>query len=130
MLALKTILSAADATPTLIFDEIDAGVSGRSSQVVGEKLWILTRNHQVICVTHLPQIAAFSDTHYNVNKQIFDNRTMTIVNELRPEQRVREIAHIMGGNVTEFSMKSAEEMLARSYLWKENFQMRLSAPGT
>ncbi len=120
MLALKTILASADATPTLIFDEIDAGISGRSGQIVGEKLWMLTHNHQVICVTHLPQIAAFADTHYNVNKQIFDNRTITIVNELRPEQRVREIAHIMGGNVTEFSMKSAEEMLARSSLWKEN----------
>ncbi len=121
MLALKTILSAADATPTLIFDEIDAGISGRSGQIVGEKLWQLTRNHQVICVTHLPQIATFADTHYNVNKQIFDERTVTIVNELRPEQRVREIAHIMGGNVSEFTMKSAEEMLARSYLWKENW---------
>ena len=120
MLALKTILADADATPTLIFDEIDSGISGRSGQVVGEKLWQLTGNHQVICVTHLPQIAAFADTHYNVNKQIFDDRTMTIVNELRPEQRVREIAHIMGGSVSEFSLKSAEEMLARSYLWKEN----------
>ncbi len=121
MLALKTILSAADATPTLIFDEIDAGISGRSGQIVGEKLWQLTRNHQVICVTHLPQIATFADTHYNVNKQIFDERTVTVVKELRPEQRVREIAHIMGGNVSEFTMKSAEEMLARSYLWKENW---------
>ncbi len=120
MLALKTILADADATPTLIFDEIDSGISGRSGQVVGEKLWQLTGNHQVICVTHLPQIAAFADTHYNVNKQILDDRTITIVNELRPEQRVREIAHIMGGSVSEFSMKSAEEMLARSYLWKEN----------
>ena len=120
MLALKTILADADATPTLIFDEIDAGISGSSGRVVGEKLWQLTRSHQIICVTHLPQIAAFADTHYNVNKQIFDNRTITIVNELRPEQRAREIAHIMGGNVTEFSMKSAEEMLDRSYLWKEN----------
>ncbi|MBA2677153.1 MAG: DNA repair protein RecN [Ktedonobacteraceae bacterium] len=121
MLALKTILAGADATPTLIFDEIDAGISGRSGQVVGEKLWQLTQNHQVICVTHLPQIAAFADAHYNVNKQIFDNRTMTIVNELRNEQRSREIAHIMGGNVTEISMKSAEEMLGRSTLWKENW---------
>ncbi len=129
MLALKTILAAADATPTLIFDEIDAGISGRSGQIVGEKLWQLTRNHQVVCVTHLPQIAAFADTHYNVNKQIFDERTITIVNELRPEQRVREIAHIMGGSVTDFSMKSAEEMLARSYLWKENFQKRSRSPG-
>jgi DNA repair protein RecN (Recombination protein N) len=121
MLALKTILASADATPTLIFDEIDAGISGRSGQVVGEKLWMLTQNHQVICVTHLPQIATFADTHYNVHKQIFDDRTMTLVNELRPEQRLREIAHIMGGNVSEFSLKSAEEMLARSYLWKENW---------
>ncbi|HAT45457.1 MAG TPA: DNA repair protein RecN, partial [Ktedonobacter sp.] len=104
MLALKTILTSADATPTLIFDEIDAGISGQSGQIVGAKLWMLTQNHQVICVTHLPQIAAFADTHYNVSKQIFDERTVTIVNELRPEQRVREIAHIMGGNVTEYSM--------------------------
>jgi DNA repair protein RecN (Recombination protein N) len=124
MLALKTILASADATPTLIFDEIDAGISGQSGQIVGAKLWMLTQNHQVICVTHLPQIAAFADTHYNVSKQIFDERTITIVNELRPEQRVREIAHIMGGNVTEFSMKSAEELLARSYLWKESLQLR------
>jgi DNA repair protein RecN (Recombination protein N) len=125
MLALKTILASADATPTLIFDEIDAGISGRSGQIVGEKLWQLTRNHQVICVTHLPQIAAFADTHYNVNKQIFENRTVTIVHELRPEQRVRELAHIMGGNVTEFSLKSAEEMLARSSLWKEHWVRKL-----
>ncbi len=120
MLALKTILAHADATPTLIFDEIDSGISGRSGQVVGEKLWQLTSNHQVICVTHLPQIASFADTHYNVNKQIFDNRTITVVNELRPEQRIREIAHIMGGSVSEFSLKSAEEMLDRSNLWKES----------
>lgn len=122
MLALKTILADADATPTLIFDEIDAGISGASGRVVGEKLWQLTSNHQVICVTHLPQIAAFADTHYNVNKQIFDDRTVTIVNELRPEQRIREIAHIMGGNVTEITMKSAEEMLGRSNLWKDNWR--------
>src|SRR5437763_14951105 len=104
MLALKTILASADATPTLIFDEIDAGISGRSGQIVGEKLWQLTGNHQVICVTHLPQIAAFADTHYNVNKQIYDERTITRVIELRPEQRVREIAYILGGNGTDFYM--------------------------
>ena len=129
MLAFKTILASADATPTLIFDEIDAGISGRSGQVVGEKLWQLTYSHQVVCVTHLPQIAAFADTHYNVNKQVFENRTMTIVNELRPEQRIREIAHIMGGSVTEFSMKSAEEMLARSSLWKENWTRSIGRSG-
>ena len=126
MLALKTILTSADATPTLIFDEIDAGISGQSGQIVGAKLWMLTQNHQVICVTHLPQIAAYADTHYNVSKQIFDERTITIVNELRPEQRVREIAHIMGGNVTEFSTRSAEEILARAYLWKENWTRNMN----
>lgn len=130
MLALKTILAGADATPTLIFDEIDAGISGRSGQVVGEKLWQLTRDHQVICVTHLPQIASFADTHYNVNKQIFDNRTITIVNELRPEQRARELAHIMGGNVTDLSIKSAQEMLDRTYLWKENWTRSLVSQHT
>src|SRR5947199_9787368 len=97
----------------------------RSGTFFGEYLWQLTHSHQVICVTHLPQIAAFADTHYNVNKQILDDRTITIVNELRPEQRIREIAHIMGGNVTEFSTKSAEEMLARSYLWKENWRRNM-----
>jgi DNA repair protein RecN (Recombination protein N) len=129
MLALKTILSAADATPTLIFDEIDAGISGRSGQIVGQKLWQLTRNHQVICVTHLPQIAAFADTHYNVNKQIFDERTVTIVRELRPEQRVREIAQIMGGNASDYAMKSAEELLASSYVWKENWRRARQGEG-
>lgn len=125
MLALKTILAGADATPTLIFDEIDSGISGRSGQIVGEKLWQLTRDHQVICVTHLPQIASFADTHYNVNKQIFDNRTVTVVNELHPEQRARELAQIMGGNVTELSIKSAQEMLDRTNLWKENWTRSL-----
>ncbi|HEX7734330.1 MAG TPA: DNA repair protein RecN [Ktedonobacteraceae bacterium] len=125
MLALKTILTDADATPTLIFDEIDSGISGTSGQVVGEKLWQLTLNHQVLCVTHLPQIATFADTHYNVSKLIFDERTMTIVSELRPEQRVREIAHIIGGDLSESALKNAEEMLARSYLWKEHLTRRL-----
>src|SRR5260370_5737700 len=130
MLALKTILAGADATPTLIFDEIDAGISGRSAPYVGEKLWQLTRDHQVICVTHLPQIASFADTHYNVNKQIFDNRTITIANQLRPEQLAPALAHIMGGNVTELSIKSAQEMLDRTYLWKENWTRSLVSQHT
>lgn len=121
MLALKTILSKADATPTLIFDEIDAGISGRSGQIVGQKLWQLTRDHQVICVTHLPQIASFADTHYNVNKQIYDERTVTLVRELSPEQRAYEVAHIMGGIDSNYALKSAEEMLAYAYRCKEDW---------
>ncbi len=81
-------------------------------------------------MTYLSHIATYVDTYYNVSKQIIDDRTMTIVNELRPEQRVREIAHIMGGNVTEFSMKSAEEMLARAYLWKENWRRSMQEKAT
>lgn len=121
MLALKTILASADATPTLIFDEIDSGISGRSGQIVGEKLWMLTTNHQVICVTHLPQIAAFADTHFNVSKYIVDDRTKTIVEDLEEVQRVGEIAHIMGGNITEYSLKSAEEILVRAQQWKQHW---------
>jgi DNA repair protein RecN (Recombination protein N) len=127
MLALKTILSKADATPTLIFDEIDAGISGWSGQIVGQKLWQLTQDHQVICVTHLPQIAAFADTHYNVNKQIYDERTVTLVRELSPEQRAHEVAHIMGGIDSNYALKSAEEMLAYAYRWKEDWLAAHSA---
>jgi DNA repair protein RecN (Recombination protein N) len=96
---------------------------------VGEKLWQLTRNHQVIVVTHLPQIATFADTHYNVNKQIFDERTVTLVRELRPEQRPKEIAQIMGGMDSASSLKSAEEMLAYAYIWKENWTRAMQGEG-
>src|SRR5262249_57772737 len=82
MLALKTILSAADIVPILIFDEIDSGISGRSGQIVGEKLWQLGQTHQVLCVTHLPQIAALGDRHYRVAKVIEKSRTTTHVEEL------------------------------------------------
>jgi len=84
------------------------------------------RNHQVICVTHLPQIASFADTHYNVNKQVFDERTITIVNELRPEQRVREIAQIMGGSVTDF-LNEKRRRAARSLLPVERDLDKISA---
>jgi DNA repair protein RecN (Recombination protein N) len=118
MLALKSILSAADATPTLIFDEIDSGISGRSGQVVGEKLWNLTANHQVICVTHLPQIAAFGDEHFNVAKEVHGDRTMTQVRSLAYEQRTIEIGQMLGGALTDTSRRNAEELLQRSEEFK------------
>ena len=90
MLALKTILSRADAVPILIFDEIDAGISGRSGQVVGEKLWQLGQAHQVLCVTHLPQIAALGDCQYRVSKAVHGDRTATQVVALDPEERIDE----------------------------------------
>ncbi len=122
MLALKSILSAADATPTLIFDEIDSGISGRSGQVVGEKLWNLTANHQVICVTHLPQIAAFGDEHFNVAKEMHGDRTITQVRSLAYEQRTIEIGQMLGGALTDTSRRNAEELLQRSEEFKQEAQ--------
>ncbi|HEY7358094.1 MAG TPA: hypothetical protein VH590_16555, partial [Ktedonobacterales bacterium] len=122
MLALKSILSAADATPTLIFDEIDSGISGRSGQIVGEKLWNLTANHQVICVTHLPQIAAFGDEHFNVAKEVHADRTMTQVRSLAYEQRTIEIGQMLGGALTDTSRRNAEELLQRSEEFKREGQ--------
>jgi DNA repair protein RecN (Recombination protein N) len=112
MLAMKSILSAADHTPTLIFDEIDVGVGGRSGQVVGEKLWTLTGNHQVICITHLPQIAAFADTHFRITKQVKEQRTSTRVDELGGGERATEIAAMLGGTpVTASSLENAREII-------------------
>src|SRR5687768_1963524 len=97
MLALKSILSEADLTPTLVFDEVDVGVGGRSGGVVGEKLWGLTRTHQVLCITHLPQIAAFADSHYKITKQITGERTRTQVDEVTGRDKEQEIAAMIGG---------------------------------
>lgn len=118
MLALKTILSRADAVPILIFDEIDAGISGRSGQVVGEKLWQLAREHQVLCVTHLPQIAALGDDHYHVSKVVADERTSTHVVPLSDEARTDEVAHMLGGARTPAARANAAELLERASTWK------------
>ncbi len=129
MLALKSILSAADATPTLIFDEIDSGISGRSGQIVGEKLWNLTANHQVICVTHLPQIAAFGDAHFNVAKEVYGDRTITQVRALGYEQRTIEIGQMLGGALTDTSRRNAEELLQRAEETKQEAQQNhLASP--
>ncbi len=122
MLALKSILSAADATPTLIFDEIDSGISGRSGYIVGEKLWNLTANHQVICVTHLPQIAAFGDAHFNVAKDVQGERTITQVRELGYEQRTIELGQMLGGALTDTSRRNAEELLQRAEEMKQQVE--------
>jgi DNA repair protein RecN (Recombination protein N) len=113
MLAMKSILSDADATPTLIFDEIDQGVGGRSGHVVGEKLWGLTGAHQVLCVTHLPQIAAFGDTHFSIAKEVRGERTVTRVTRLGDEARVEELAEMLGGR-SEEARQAARAMLAET----------------
>jgi DNA repair protein RecN (Recombination protein N) len=120
MLALKSILSAADLTPTLVFDEVDVGVGGRSGAVVGEKLWGLAHNHQVLCITHLPQIAAFADDHFKITKQVVGDRTRTQVEVLAPEDQEQEIAAMIGGTpVSSASLANAREMLKETAKLKE-----------
>jgi DNA repair protein RecN (Recombination protein N) len=97
LLAVKSILSQADATPILIFDEIDVGVGGRSGHVVGEKLWELSRQHQVICITHLPQIAVYADAHFSIGKRVQDGRTHTLVARLEGPALIEELAVMLGG---------------------------------
>jgi DNA repair protein RecN (Recombination protein N) len=110
MLALKSVLAQADRTPTLIFDEIDQGIGGRVGMVVGRKLWQLTQSHQVFCVTHLPQLAAYGDRHLKVEKIVTGKRTQTLVKLLHARDRVAELA-VMLGTLSETTRESAEEIL-------------------
>lgn len=113
MLALKNVLAQQDQVATLIFDEVDTGVSGRAAQKVAEKLCSVARNKQVLCVTHLPQIAALADTHLLIAKGEKSGRTYTTVTPLDREGRKLELARIIGGaSITETTLKSAEEMLS------------------
>ena len=112
MLAMKNVLAEQDHVNTLIFDEVDTGVSGRAAQKVAEKLKSVARNKQVLCVTHLPQIAAMGDTHLLIAKGEREGRTYTTVTPLDLEGRKMELARIIGGaSITEITLKSAEEML-------------------
>ncbi len=110
MLALKNVLAQADRVPTLIFDEIDQGIGGRVGNIVGQKLRQLGSRHQVLCITHLPQLAAFGEQHYHVEKQIRDGRTVTIARSLVGDDRLLELAQMLG-SVSEGSMQSARELL-------------------
>ena len=115
MLAMKNVLAEKDQVVTLIFDEVDTGVSGRAAQRVAEKLKSVAKHKQVLCVTHLPQLAALADTHLLIAKAERDGRTYTTVTPLDLEGRKRELARIIGGaNITETTLKSAEEMLSIS----------------
>lgn len=110
MLALKTVLSRADQTPTLIFDEIDAGIGGRIGAVVGHKLWSLSSEHQVLVVTHLPQLAGFGDAHFKVDKEVSEKRTVTRVHPLDEESRVDELTVMLGAEA-ESARQNAQELL-------------------
>jgi len=112
MLAVKTILARAGSVETIIFDEVDSGISGATAEVVGEKLLALAGYDQVVCITHLPQIASQGNTHFLVRKEVSDGRTQATIAGLDPEERVREIARLLGGrNITPSAVARAREML-------------------
>ena len=117
MLAIKTILSTADRIPILVFDEVDAGIGGRIGSVLGRKLWGLSRSHQVLCVTHLPQIACYADYHTRVIKLASHDRTMTSVEVLAGETRVMELSQMLGSD-SGVTRSNALEMLEQAVRWK------------
>jgi DNA repair protein RecN (Recombination protein N) len=121
-LAIKQVLAAADETPTLVFDEVDTGIGGRSADPIGRSLWTLARRHQVLCVTHLPQIAAHADAHFQITKRERDGRTVTEVVALDREGRIVELAQMLagaGGGST--AAASARALLDRAEAWRSEF---------
>ena len=112
MLAVKTILARTASVESIIFDEVDSGIGGATAEVVGEKLRSLAEYHQVLCITHLPQIASKGETHFLVKKSVEKKRTRTTISELDPERRIREIARLLAGRViSEQAVAHAKEML-------------------
>ncbi|MBI5572946.1 MAG: DNA repair protein RecN [Elusimicrobia bacterium] len=115
MLAMKTVLAKADDTPTLIFDEIDAGLSGHMGQIVGKKLRTLAKNHQILCITHLPQLAAFSSEHFHISKISEGGKTKTLVSKLNADEKVTELSRMLGGgSESETSIKHAKELIKQT----------------
>ncbi len=114
VLALKSILAATESVATIVFDEVDAGIGGATAEVVGRKLADLARHHQVICITHLPQIAKFGDHHFKISKHVVDGRTRTAITRLSAEERTREIARMLGGEkITRVTLEHARELLKK-----------------
>jgi DNA repair protein RecN (Recombination protein N) len=112
VLALKAILAATETVETIIFDEVDAGIGGGTAEVVGCKLSELACRHQVLCITHLPQIAKFGDHHFSISKQVIDGRTLTAIKPLDDDGRIAEIARMLGGvDITAATLNHAREML-------------------
>ena len=113
VLALKAILAQSDAVGTVIFDEVDAGIGGGVADVVGKKLATLAKKHQVICITHLPQIARFGEHHYYIEKQVKAGRTITAIRPMDPEERIKEIARMLGGEkITPTALEHARALMA------------------
>jgi DNA repair protein RecN (Recombination protein N) len=119
-LALKGALTEADRIPVLIFDEIDIGVGGRSGEIIGKKLSSLAKNHQVVCVTHLPQIAAFADAHFSVHKELAGTRTLSRLDSLEDEARLKELAIMLAGaNYSQTALTNARELRHKAESWKK-----------
>lgn len=111
MLAMKSCLAEVDKIETLIFDEIDVGISGRTAQMVAEKIYGIGKKHQVICITHLPQIAAMANHHYLIEKRVIEDKTVTKIQHLNADEEIMELARLIGGvKITDTVMKSATEM--------------------
>ena len=118
-LAIKSVLAEVDDTPVLVFDEVDTGIGGRSADPIGRSLWALARRHQVLCVTHLPQIAAHADAHYRIAKRERGGRTVTEIEDLDREGRIVELAQMLGGDAGgAATLASARELLDRAEAWR------------
>ncbi len=124
MLALKTVFVDKDNIETVIFDEIDTGISGRVAQSVGEKIFEISTKHQVICITHLPQIACLSDTHYFVSKEEREGKTLSKIKILSEEEKAKEIALMVGGaRITDVTLENSKEMIKLANVIKENIKI-------
>ncbi len=121
MLAFKTVFADYDNIDTLILDEIDTGISGKTAQLVGEKIKGISRDHQIICVSHLPQIASFANTHFLIEKKTISNETQSFVRKLNDEDRILEISRLIGGsNITNTTISHAKEILENSRKYNLN----------
>ncbi len=126
MLAFKTILAAVDNIPTLIFDEIDTGISGRTATIVGEKLALISATHQILCITHLPQIALMADNHFHIVKNSVAGHTKTNVEALKMDDRIHELARLLGGvSLTQLTLEHAKEMLEQGEKFKKKLMKKV-----
>ena len=126
MLALKIVFTDKDNIPTVIFDEIDTGISGQIAQSVAEKMYEFSVKHQVFCISHLPQIASMSDNHYFVYKEVVNRKTSSKVKKINEKEKIEELAKMLGGvELTEGTLLNAKEMDALAKNKKESIRMHI-----
>jgi DNA replication and repair protein RecN len=125
MLALKTILADFDGISTLIFDEVDTGISGKAAQAVAEKIALISRNHQVICVTHLPQITSMADSHYKITKEVNKDKTYIKIEKLNYEGKIKELSRIISGSImTDTTYNHSKELIDLAQKYKNSISQR------